>query len=129
MPYSYCLMAAIKTTIITILMLIFFTLPGHAVMSVYDPEENLKYHIDDEGFIYNNQGKIRARIVENKVYDSILNRFWFRIDGDKIYNRKDELRYRVVGHRVVDTEGKIKYYIKGKPLAELKWNNQSLHMQ
>ena len=59
-------------------------------------------------------------VVENKVYDNLWNRLWFRIDGDKIYNRKNELKFRVVGHHVVDAEGNLKYYIKGKSLAECK---------
>jgi hypothetical protein len=115
--------------LLAILILISIALPGYASMSIYDLEDNLKYTIDDEGVIYNNQGKMRARIIENKVYDSILNLFWFRIEGHKIFNRKNELKYRVVGNRVVDAEGKPRYYIKGKPFAEIMSNSQSLYMQ
>lgn len=118
-----------KLTIIAILTVFVFVLPGYAATTVYDADNNPKYRIDDEGFIYNSQGKLRARIVENKVYDNIMNRFWFRIEGDKIFNRKNELKYRVVGHQVVDVEGKLKYYIKGKPLAEIKLNTHPLQMQ
>ena len=109
-----------RSIVIAIFMVFTFVLSGYAATTIYDAANNLKYHIDDEGLIYNNQGKLRARVVENKVYDNFWNRLWFRIDGDKIYNRKNELKFRVVGHHVVDAEGNLKYYIKGKSLAECK---------
>jgi len=116
-------MTMMKTIImITLLMVFFPALPGHAITIVYDSDNNVKYSIDDEGLIYNNQGKVRARIVENKVYDTILNFFWFRIAGDKIYNKKDEVIYQVVGYQIFDKEGNFKGYIKGKSFAESKWN-------
>jgi len=110
----------VRSIIIVFVMMFAFALQGYAATTIYDAANNLKYHIDDEGLIYNNQGKLRARVVENKVYDNFWNRLWFRIDGDKIYNRKNELKYRVVGHHVEDVEGNLKYYIKGKSLAESK---------
>ena len=113
-----------RSIVIAILIVFTFVLSGFAATTIYDAANNLKYHIDDEGLIYNNQGKIRARVVENKVYDNFWNRLWFRIDGDKIYNKKNELKYRVVGHHVVDAEGNLKYYIKGTSLAECKWGSK-----
>ena len=115
-----------RSIVIAILMVFTIVLSGYAATTIYDAANNLKYHIDDEGLIYNNQGKLRARVVENKVYDNFWNRLWFRIDGDKIYNRKNELKYRVVGHHVVDAEGNLKYYIKGKSLAECKWGSNRI---
>jgi hypothetical protein len=113
-----------KFIIITVLIVFCLVLPGYTETTVYDPDDNPKYHIDDEGLVYNSQGKLRARIVENKVYDNFFNRLWFRIDGDKIYNRKNELKYRLVGHHVVDVSGNLKYYIKGESFAESKWSSK-----
>jgi hypothetical protein len=111
-----------KIFLAMMLILLALARSGYGATTVFDVNNNLKYHIDDDGMIYNGQGKARARIIDNKVYDNFFNRFWFKIDGDKIYNRKDELKFRVVGYQVVDTEGKVKYYFKGTSLAECKWN-------
>jgi len=119
----------VKLTIVAVLTAFVFVMPGFAATTVYDADNNPKYRIDDEGLIYNSQGILRARIIEDKIYDNILNRFWFRIEGDKVFNRKNELKYRVVGNQVVDAEGKLKYYIKGTPLAEIKLNTRPLQMQ
>lgn len=91
---------------------------AQGTVTIYDLNENPKYHIDEKGLVYNSHGKLRARIVDNKVYDSFFNAYWFRIDGDNIYDRRDELRYKVVGNRVLDQAGNLKYYIRGKSFRQ-----------
>jgi hypothetical protein len=45
-----------RSIIIAFLMMFVFALQGYAATTIYDAANNLKYHIDDEGLIYNNQG-------------------------------------------------------------------------
>jgi len=43
-----------RSIVIAILMVFNFVLSGYAATTIFDTANNLKYHIDDEGLIYNN---------------------------------------------------------------------------
>ena len=72
---------------------------------IYDDHQNLKYRIEDNGHIYDNNLKSKGRIEKDRVYDENLN-LKYRIDKDRVYDKDYDLKYRIEGDRIYDKNWK-----------------------
>lgn len=76
--------------------------------------------------VYDKKQKLKARIVENRVYDNRWNYLWFVIDGDKVYDGRENLKYKIDSHKIFDMKQNLKYYTVGDSLSQCRWNSQRL---